>query len=95
MANRVGTGRQPQGVYWIGTIPASSGWAVPEELVLPLCFMRGQREIGLGGLDHWQLIVQLATKQSLAQIRKLFPGHWELSRSKAAEEYVWKEDTRF
>lgn len=46
---------------------------------------------------HWQVIVHLERKGSIASIQSIlgFTGfHAELTRSKHAEEYVWKEDTR-
>lgn len=44
---------------------------------------------------HWQLIVAMERKSSLAGVLRAFPGsHAELSKSAAANEYVWKEDTR-
>ena len=47
------------------------------------------------GYRHWQLLLVLDRKQRLSYVRERFPGgHWELSRSSAADEYVWKETTR-
>lgn len=46
---------------------------------------------------HWQVLFVLDKKGSLATIRRMlgFDGfHGELTRSEAADEYVWKEDTR-
>ena len=51
-------------------------------------------EIGAGGLEHWQLVVYSKGKQRLSWITKRFEGHWEPTRSDAARDYVWKEDTR-
>jgi len=83
-----------QGVIWILTIPFSA-WSPPSELSDPLVYLKGQREIGADGYDHWQLICYFSSKQSLAGVKRVFPRetHGELTRSAAAEEYVWKDDT--
>jgi len=86
-----------QGRYWIGTIPATSGWAPPseaDELPDGCCWIRGQREQGAGGFDHFQLCIALSRKQRLSWVTSRWPGHWELTRSDAARDYCWKEDTR-
>lgn len=44
---------------------------------------------------HWQIVVGLPSNARLSAIRKIFgPFHAELTRSDAALEYVWKDDTR-
>ena len=78
--------------YWIGTIPESLHWS-PSPLVEQVTWARGQREVGEGGLAHWQVVLGLSSPQRLAWIRARFPGHWEPTRSAAAEDYVWKQDT--
>ena len=82
-----------QGVYWIGTIPRDD-WepSLPEGI----CYIRGQPELGESGYRHWQVLVACERKQSLRSLKRIFDGvgHWELSRSSAADAYVWKEDTR-
>jgi len=83
-----------QGTLWMGTLPDVS-WVpgLPEGIV----YIRGQLEQGEGGLQHYQVFFILQRKGSLAAVRQLwspYVGHWELSRSAAVEEYVWKEDTR-
>lgn len=57
-------------------------------------WIRGQREIGAGGLDHYQYIVAFRKKMSLAGVSRIYPGHAELTRSDSAAEYVWKDETR-
>lgn len=84
-----------QGVYWLGTIPGDQQW-VPQ---LPggVVFLRGQLESGESGYLHHQISFVTEKKCSLAAVQKLFEpviGHWELSRSAAADAYVWKEETR-
>lgn len=83
-----------QARYWIGTIPSSTGWNVPTELPDGVNWIRGQEELGEGGLRHHQVFVAFSRARRLAHVRSLLPGHWEPTRSRAAEDYVWKEDTR-
>ncbi|AJD07481.1 MAG: replication associated protein [Arizlama virus AZLM_746] len=84
-----------QGTYWLGTIPFAL-W-IPF-LPAGCSFIKGQREIGQeSSYEHWQVFVITTTKQSLHGIKRIFGiqgSHWELTRSSAAEEYVWKEATR-
>lgn len=48
-----------------------------------------------GGYLHWQLLVVLRKKGTRKTIRGIFgPYHCELTRSEAADAYVWKEETR-
>lgn len=57
-------------------------------------YIKGQLEHSAGGYDHWQLFVVLPKNARItAVVRILGPYHVELSRSKALEDYVWKEDT--
>lgn len=84
----------PQFRYWLLTIPVAHYGAV--SLVDPVVYIKGQQEIGAGGLHHWQLLVQCSKKVTLAKIKQCFvpQAHCEPSRSEAADAYVWKEDTR-
>lgn len=60
-----------------------------------ISYIRGQLECGAGGFLHWQLLVLWGRSVRLAAVRGIFgDAHAELSRSNAADEYVWKEDTR-
>lgn len=89
-----------QGRYWILTIPHE---CFTPYLPLGVTWIRGQLERGSGGLEHggstgylhWQLVVGLATKQSLRRLTTIFGTgiHAELTRTEAAEDYVWKDDT--
>jgi len=92
-ASSAGRARR-QGVIWILTIPVSA-WSPPLSLTLPVVYVKGQREIGENGFEHWQLIAYFTPKQSLAAVKNCFcrEAHGELTRSAAAEEYVWKDDT--
>lgn len=62
----------------------------------PICYMKGQMERGEGGFLHWQVLCVCDRQATLQQVKRaLHPtAHLELTRSAAAEEYVWKEDTR-
>lgn len=93
-------GSRRQGVYWIGTIKHElfTPWLPPG-----IAWIRGQLELGTKNGDgerigflHWQVVVCLRRKQSLLWFGDAFGSdtHWELTRSKAANDYVWKEATR-
>lgn len=81
-----------QGVYWLLTVPHCHY----TPYLPPACsWVRGQLECGAGGFLHWQIIVAFREKASLAVVRDTFgPYHAELTRSSAAVDYVWKDDTR-
>lgn len=84
-------GSRRQGIFWMLTVP---GHAFTPYLPGSLSWIRGQLEEGDGGFIHWQLLCAFRKKESLSGVRSLFgPYHAELSRSEAAAEYVWKEDT--
>jgi len=83
-----------QARYWICTIPESN-W----EPCLPngVQHVRGQLECGDGGFRHWQCVVSFSSKKTLGQIRNIFGknfGHFEPTRSAAANQYVWKLESR-
>lgn len=81
-----------QGIFWILTIPYHH--FVP--YLPPQCNgIKGQLERGQGGYLHWQLLVGMARKSTLRQVKEVFGTecHAELSRSAAANAYVHKEDT--
>lgn len=85
-------GRSPQGLYWIATIAEQSF----DSTVLPpgVAYIKGQLEIGEGGFRHWQLLIVVAQKIRLVGLKRLFPtAHLELTRSRAADGYVWKDET--
>jgi len=90
-----GTSRRRQGIFWLLTIPRVS-YTPPTECPPGISWIKGQAEIGEEtNYEHWQIIVAFATKQSLPGVKRQFgPGcHAELTRSTAAEAYVWKDDT--
>lgn len=85
---------QLQGRYWFLTMPFAR-FEVPEELPEPVCWMRGQQEIGEGGYHHWHVILSTSKKVRGIAIARIFGTgvNIQLSRSEAAEQYVFKDDT--
>ena len=84
-----------QARYWLLTIAADK-WSIPDELPDGVVWLRGQREQGLeSGFIHWQLFAAFAKKVRLARVKAVFgdTAHCEATRSDAAEEYVFKEDS--
>lgn len=78
--------------YWLLTIPHAD--------FLPYLpptaeWIRGQLELSHSSYLHWQLIVGFNSQQRLSALKKLFgqTAHCEPTRSDAADEYVWKDDT--
>jgi len=82
--------------HWIGTISKASGWLVPTgALEAPCVWIKGQEEIGESGFHHYQLVASFSRQVRLSQVKRIVgDGHWEPTRSDAAEAYVWKEDSR-
>lgn len=82
-----------QGLYWLLTIPEGDF----EPRLQDGCrYIKGQLEQGEGGYRHYQVLCVLSKKASAVRVRDMFGGraHCELSRSAAANEYVWKDETR-
>ncbi|KAI3632021.1 hypothetical protein MIR68_009857 [Amoeboaphelidium protococcarum] len=83
-----------QARYYLLTIPFAAEYvpAIRDELV----YLKGQQEVGEGGYHHWQIMAQFNKKVTLTKAKSFFPNqsHLEQSRSQAADDYVWKEDTR-
>lgn len=98
-----------QSTSWIGTVPLDAfksrfpdlpfaGQPDPGPVLYvlpePCCFLRGQYERGESGYEHAQFVAYFIRKLSLRQvIGCLGPGHYESTRSAAADAYVWKDDT--
>lgn len=83
-----------QARYWIGTIPRSD-WS--PKLPPGAQYCRGQLERGEGGFEHWQILVTFSQKKTLAQVVRSLGTtrcHVEPTRSRAAEQYVWKLESR-
>ncbi len=83
---------QAQARFWILTIPHAD--FLP---YLPpnVDYIRGQLERGDGGFLHWQIVVHFPRKLRLRGVKSIFgdTSHAEPTRSDAAREYVWKDDT--
>lgn len=89
------TGARGQAKYWMGTVACDQPWQ--PSLPTGLLYLRGQQELGEGGFLHWQIFFIASRNIRLSKVRGIFApvvGHWEPTRSEAAEAYVWKEDTR-
>lgn len=81
--------------YWLLTIPVQH-FNPDDELNSEIQYIKGQKEIGAQtGYEHWQLLVHSRKKMTVSGMSRIFAhSNIEPSRSKAAEDYVWKEDTR-
>lgn len=81
--------------YWILTI-AFSEFHPPRALPEGIEFIRGQAELGNGGFHHWQIVVAYTRYVTLSKIKTDFgrTAHAEPTRSAAANEYVFKEETK-
>nr|QRI44246.1 MAG: replication-associated protein [Circoviridae sp.] len=84
----------PQARYWLLTIPHPD--FIP---YLPpnVAYVKGQLEQGNGtGYLHWQLVAYFRKPVRLGTVKGIFGDgiHAESTKSQAAEDYVWKEDTR-
>jgi hypothetical protein len=84
----------PQARYWLATLDASKNVFTPR-LCDGVDYLKGQLELGSTGYLHWQFIVYTSRRCSLAQLKRLFPRdiHLEPTRSAAAADYVFKDDT--
>lgn len=84
-----------QARFWLLTIPHAD--YLPY-LPPTVDYIRGQLErgAGLNQYLHWQICVHFARKIRLRGVKSIFGDtcHAEPSRSEAARDYVWKEDTR-
>lgn len=84
----------PQARYFLLTIPHQD--FLPY-LPPAACYIKGQLEQGsTTGYLHWQVLVAFKNKVSASKVKDIFGSscHIELTRSSAANDYVWKEDTR-
>lgn len=79
--------------YWLLTIPHADFLPYKPEQI---DWIRGQLERGTNtDYVHWQLVIAFPKQQRLASIKKIFGDtvHAEPTRSAAADEYVFKDDT--
>jgi len=61
-----------------------------------VAYIKGQLEQGAGGFVHWQILVAFPKKVTCSKVKEIFgrSTHVEITRSEAANDYVWKEDSR-
>lgn len=79
--------------WWIITIPKDK-WK--PSLPKGVKYIKGQLEKGENNdYLHWQVVACLEKKQRMSGAKKLFvkEAHLEPTRSSAANEYVWKDET--
>lgn len=81
----------PKAKYWILTIRHSDFMPY---LPPTIAYIRGQLECGDGGFMHWQVMAVFANQVRLQSVRRIFgDAHAEPTKSEAAADYVWKEET--
>jgi len=83
----------PQARYYILTIPYNN---FTPFLPPNVKYIKGQLEKGSDtGFLHWQLIIHFDDKKTLAYVKRIFGDgiHAEATKSKAAEDYVWKDES--
>lgn len=83
--------------YWVATCPVDAAGFLfaTGPYAHSIGGVRGQLEQGEGGLVHYQVLIRTTKPLRRGSLSKLFPKcHLEPSRSDAAREYVWKEETR-
>lgn len=88
--------RSPQGIFWLCTLPSQDAPKKFPYLPDNVAWIKGQEEIGEGtGFRHWQFVLGFKKKECLKAVTDLFGKtcHGELTYSKGANEYVWKEAT--
>jgi len=84
-----------QGIFWMLTIPEQQ-FTPPTELPAEHSWIKGQKEKG-SNTDylHYQIVIAFTSKKSLNQVKTIYPiAHCELTKSAAANDYVFKEETR-
>lgn len=81
--------------YWSVTLKHDVIQPYTPKLTDNVQWIRGQREVGAGGFQHWQLAVAFKKKVRLLTVKNTIGGnpHCEPARSKALDDYVWKDDT--
>lgn len=83
------------GRYWLGTLPIDS-FIFPSPLPETVTWFKGQQEKApTTGYIHVQCIAGFKRNVRLASVKRIFgsQGHWELTRSDAADAYVHKDET--
>jgi len=83
-----------QARYWLLTIPYED---FTPYLPPQVDYIKGQLEHSNNtSYLHWQLVIHFNAKRTLHYVKMIFGSrvHAEATKSKAADDYVWKEDTR-
>lgn len=82
-----------QARYWLLTIPYNN---FTPFLPPNVSYIKGQLEQGNNTeYLHWQIIIHFSEKKTLHYVKLIFGEsiHAEATKSKAADDYVWKDDT--
>lgn len=79
-------------LYWILTIPHADFTPFQPPNIQ---WIRGQLERANSGFLHWQIVISCQRKLRLGGVKSIFGTscHAEPTRSNAAINYVWKDDT--
>lgn len=80
--------------HWLLTIPGDT--FVPH-LPQEVAYIKGQKECGeQTSYQHWQVYVVFKRSVRITVVKEIFGErcHAEATRSEAARDYVWKQDTR-
>lgn len=87
----------PKAKYWLLTIRHAD---FTPYLPPGICYIKGQLEEGEGhgvgetGFLHWQVLVVFTKQVRLQSVRGVFgDAHAEATKSDAANDYVWKDET--
>ena len=81
--------------YYILTLPTVKRVMSLHTLPDGVNYLRGQLEYSNSGLLHFQFLLYTSKKCRASFVKRIYPSaHIEQTRSDAAEEYVWKEETR-
>jgi len=78
--------------FWLGTL---FDWTVPAVLPDGCTWVRGQQETcPTTERLHHQVVAGFKSPVRLAAVKRVIgDGHWEPTKSAAADAYVWKDDT--
>jgi len=81
--------------FFMLTIPRDK-FNPPPTLPAGMEFIKGQAECGVGGYEHWQIVVGFTKYVTLSKGKTFFDraAHLEPTKSAAANDYVWKLETQ-
>ena len=66
------------GRYWLATISAASGWNPPISLPVDVNWIKGQKEVGEGGFEHWQVFIAYNRGVRVSHLKKQFERTGEI-----------------